>query len=185
MEEININTISYSIPTNDLAVQTNIEDLTCAICLNICFKPVMISCCERLMCYECLKMMIKHSNSMFLKCPLCKEVNIKFEKPFKLINRLFENLKLKCVNKQCDEIIKYYFYFDHIYNECLYNKSNFRYCKTCQCIVVKNSNSHICFEKPNEMSEIEKKLYGMFLPINSNNNNLSTGVINITKYLNN
>lgn len=199
--------ISYIIPVNDLAIATNVEDLTCIICLNVCFKPVIISCCERLICLECIKMMLKHS----AKCPYCNNININFEKPSKLIYRLFENLTFNCVNKKngCEEKIKYYFYFDHIYNNCNYKKENEKlsFCKTCEVIYEYTTDTpvHDC-EKSNNvnidtdsMNELEKRLYELSLNItnspstlNSTTKNsreassntvlLTDGTINIPRY---
>ncbi len=138
-------TINFSIPANDLTVVTNIDDLVCMICMNICFKPVLITCCEKLMCHSCIKMMIKLST--IIKCPNCNNININFVKPSKIINRMFENLTLFCPNKflGCGEKIKYYFYFEHVFNLCQVKKNYLtkKYCKNCMVLYCKNS-SHLC-----------------------------------------
>lgn len=179
---------TYAIPVSDLAVTTNVEDLTCVICLNICFRPILTTCCEKLICLECTKMMVKHS----LKCPYCNEVSYSFEKPSKLVYRLFENLTFYCPKKDegCQEKIKYYFYFDHIYNSCDLKKQNKAYCKNCQIIysittnIVKSTDkcvdtstctseeksNHDCEKyqemianQENSVSELEKRLLELSL----------------------
>jgi hypothetical protein len=142
MDDININNLS--IPRDDLAVTTNVDDLACMICMNICFKPVLITCCERLMCLACIKMMLKHSTTT--KCPHCNNLNINFVKPSRILLRMFENLSFFCVNKSsgCKDKIKYDFYFDHIYNKCEFKKEKqVEYCKNCQ-EIYKNYTEHNC-----------------------------------------
>jgi hypothetical protein len=135
---------SYIIPVSDLAVVTNVDDLTCIICLNICFKPVMVKCCERLICSECIKSVLKYA----YKCPYCNNQNINFDKPPKIISRLFENLIFKCTKTGCQEKIKYYFYFDHMYNTCSYKEDKYKFCKDCESIVDKihtcKDSKYIC-----------------------------------------
>lgn len=185
--------VSYLIPVNDLSVQTNVEDLTCIICLGICYKPVLITCCERLLCLECTKMMLKMSPNN-LKCPYCNEQNIHFEKPSKLIVRLFENLTLYCPNKGkgCKESIKYHFYFDHLYNSCNYKAGNEGgFCKLCQKIYLINntSDSHQCdVENSLEVdsnSEIERKLDEMYSnsPSSRNSSNNTNTLAKGTVYI--
>lgn len=184
-QEINNNqTISYSMPTSDLVLTFNVDELTCIICLNICFKPIVIVCCDRLICAECVKTMIKHSS----KCPYCNNVNINFDKPSKIIYRLFENLLFRCPNKDCKENIKYYFYFDHIYNSCNFNaKKDLAYCKTCH-IIHNKKDIHDCKkvlteEEKSNMCMLEKRINDLSLneTDSSKANLLPAGTINIPK----
>jgi hypothetical protein len=99
----------------------------------------MVKCCERLICSECIKSVLKYA----YKCPYCNNQNITIDKPPKIISRLFENLTFKCPNSICKEKIKYYFYFDHIYNTCNHKDGNSKYCKDCETIVDKE---HTCKE---------------------------------------
>jgi hypothetical protein len=171
-------TISYQIPVSDLAITTNTDDLTCIICLNICFKPIVTSCCEKLICLDCTKQLVKHS----LKCPYCNEINMNFEKPSKLVYRLFENLSFHCPN-ECGEKVKYYFYFNHVFNECTKPKEELqdhKYCKSCQIAYnFKENEQHSCDNyqqeildsvDSNELSAIEQKLEQLSLAINNNSN---------------
>jgi hypothetical protein len=156
-----------TIPANDLAIQTNIEDLVCMICMNISFKPVLITCCERLMCLNCIKMMLKLSSK--IKCPHCNNVNLKFSKPPKIISRMFDNLTFFCPykDKGCSEKIKYHFYFEHIYNSCLLNQnSSYKFCKNCVDIYPVDSE-HSCDLKiystnDQNISYLEKTLDSLY-----------------------
>jgi len=160
-------TINLSIPANDLAVQTNIDDLVCMICMSICFKPVLITCCEKLMCHSCIKMMIKVS--AIVKCPNCNNININLVKPSKLINRMFENLTLFCPNKilGCGEKMKYYFYFEHVFNLCQVKKNSLtKYCKNCMELYSINS-PHSCNhlndnDKNTNVCYLEKMLNSLY-----------------------
>ena len=145
--------ISYTIPISDLAITTNIEDLSCIICLGICFKPIVITCCERLICSICIIEMLKFSK----KCPYCNNINIEFEKPSKLIYRMFDNLSFRCPNyeKGCIEKIKYFFYFDHAHNICSYKSGNLLFCKQCEIISLPE---HCCKQNDSLLSAVEKKI---------------------------
>ncbi len=144
---------SYNIPISDLAVTTNVDDLTCIICLNICAKPVMVKCCERLICSNCIKSVLKYS----YKCPYCNNVNVSFERPPKIISRLFESLTFKCIRSDCSEKIKYYFYFDHIYNTCKFKNNNLLFCKQCEIIA---GNNHVC--NNNNISPIDNSVSNLY-----------------------
>jgi hypothetical protein len=138
-------------------------------------------------------MMLKISN--LIKCPNCNDLNIKFEKPSKLINRLFENLTFNCTNKNkgCTENIKYHFYFEHIFNSCKYDQLNLSYCKNCLSLYHKNNQPHICFKEKDDVeniSELAKKLNELYLPSNllssTNGGNKKESIVKMTipKYLN-
>jgi hypothetical protein len=171
---------NISIQANDLAIQTNVEDLVCMICMNICFKPVLITCCERLMCLNCIKTMLKLSPT--IKCPYCNNVNIDFVKPSKILNRMFENLSFNCPYKNlgCKEQIKYHFYFSHIYNSCEYNKnSEYNFCKICMEVYARNC-FHTCFdksldEKDRNLSLLEKILDSLYKNNEENLNKIGGG----------
>lgn len=199
MDKTTLNdTMAYSISVADLAITTNTEDLTCIICLNICFKPILTSCCEKLICLGCAQTMIKHS----AKCPSCNEVNISFEKPSKLVYRMFENLVFYCSHKDygCTEKLKYYFYFDHVYNECAYKKEGLAFCKVCEVEYSTNIEEngifkgHDCEEyvkeiksKEDDVSELERKLLELSLKQDGKSSSksvlssLPTGTINIPR----
>lgn len=165
---------SLSIPANDLAIQTNVDDLVCIICMNICFKPVLITCCERLMCLHCIKMMLKLSP--LIKCPHCNNVNLNFIKPSRIINRMYENLTFICPNKDqgCNEKIKYHFYPEHIYNTCKFNNNSiYQFCKNCVEIYPSDSiPEHTCNNNKGDnlnISFLEKTLNSLYDNTTQNN----------------
>jgi hypothetical protein len=164
------------IPINDLAIQTNTDDLTCIICLNICYKPVMITCCERLICSECVKMMLRQKIN---KCPHCNNINLNFENPPKIIIRLLDNLTFKCCNLGCEEKIKYSFYYDHIYNSCSLKEGLKEFCKICSKIYNKNTEHKCNYElnlaENDNLNVIEKRL--LELDLNCSKNNSTKSVI--------
>lgn len=152
------NYASYSIPTANLTNPSQVDELTCVICLNICFKPLMVTCCDRIICFECLLEMTKNMST--IKCPYCNNINFTVTKPPKLIFRLFENLTFNCPNQGCLEKIKYYFYHDHIYNQCSMRVSPYSFCKSCLIIDDKhNCNEYRETIDNEEMSKFERELY--------------------------
>lgn len=155
--------VDHSLHTNDIVGNiTNLEELTCFICLGIAYKPVYMKCCSHLICFRCLQSVLKNN----IKCPLCK-VDISFDKPDKILVRLFDNLTFTCPlkDKGCKKQIKYNFYFGHIISECEYKNQDehyksLDYCKKCD-EMYKKGNDHICnyMGQVLEMNQLTKKLY--------------------------
>ena len=125
------NSISYNLQVSQLVKSENVEDLTCLICLGICFRPIILKCCEHLLCLNCAKQFVLKKSF----CPYCKNTNLDFSLPSKLVSRFFDNLVFYCPNKSngCSEQIRYSSYFEHITNcnkmdlQSIYTKLN--YCK--------------------------------------------------------
>jgi hypothetical protein len=154
------------ISDTQLASQTNVEELSCPICLSLCFRPILLKCCQKLICSECIRELIKTHNT----CPSCKAPGLDFEMPPKLINRMYENITLKCSNFGCSETMKYYFYMDHVYNICTFkpNTCQMSFCKLCEHIYkLGEALGHVCGEgrkKKNKMNNVEKRLDILLYP---------------------
>ena len=67
---------TLSISPDVLSQSSNTSDFACCICLNICFDPVMLECCEKLLCITCLEKMLKVNKN--IKCPYCNNKNFTF-----------------------------------------------------------------------------------------------------------
>ena len=93
-----IQTQNFSISPNSLIHSVNTSDFTCCICLNIFFDPIILKCCEKLLCITCLESYF-HSNKTCLKCPYCNNKSLSFSLPPQLINRLFEGLRFNTIRR--------------------------------------------------------------------------------------
>lgn len=147
---------TLSISPDVLSQSSNTSDFTCCICMNICFDPVMLECCEKLLCITCLEKMLKVNKN--IKCPYCNNKNFTFCIPPKLIGRFLENLMFKC--PKCSEEVKYYFYHDHIYNTCKNKIENsFKFCKHCHTIYQSSNNNeeHNCKEYIKSLCDFDNK----------------------------
>jgi len=152
-------TISYSLPVSQLVKPENIEDLTCYICLGICFRPIILKCCEHLLCMNCAKQFLLKKNF----CPYCKETKLDFSLPSKLVSRFFDNLIFYCPNKKkgCNEQVRYSVYFEHATNceksdsQSIYDKLGF--CKKCFILYPKGKETHICNKDP--LAYIEDNIF--------------------------
>jgi hypothetical protein len=136
------------------------EELICPICLSICFKPLMIECCQKLICSECIRLVIEK----FKNCPLCKNGRLNFDSPSKFINRLFDHVSFECT--WCSEIVNYALYHDHFFNLCTLKSKKFAYCKNCEHIY-KIKKPHHCSEgmkKWHDMNKLERKLQKILFP---------------------
>ena len=123
----------------DLARLINKEYLTplgdfykCNICNKIMINPTDCENCGHSFCYECISK---------TKCPFnCEKKNLK--PASNGITNLLNNLKFKCVNEGCDEIINYIDIKSH-QNLCPYQKM---ICPNKECneqILKKNLEKHI------------------------------------------
>lgn len=93
-----------------------IENLTCCICLNLFWKPMYNLKCNDIFCKYCINQCLKKVGKF---CPLCKNESMRLY-PAKFINRFFNDIKIKCLNYPCEEIIQYSDYEDHLINKCKY-----------------------------------------------------------------
>lgn len=164
---------TYSISPDSLVQNSNSNDLICCICLNICFEPIFLDCCQKLLCLNCLENLIKN-NQNSLKCPYCNNKKFTFNLPNKLINRFFEALLFKC--PLCNENIQYKFYHEHLYNTCKNRIKGKYFCKKCHLIYYSNSPNL----NDNEIPEHNCKSYINTL-INFSNNSILMNKINKLK----
>jgi hypothetical protein len=153
--------ILHTIPTSEIIRSVSIDELTCCICLGITYKPVMTSCCEQLVCYQCIKILIKGNE----QCPMCKET-ICFSQVPKVLLRILNNLLLKCPFEKmgCKEELKYEFYYKHIFDDCpflKFDKESFKqlsYCGECGEVHKRHMQSpHLCYKTENVLNRAEKR----------------------------
>jgi len=150
----------YSISPDFLSETSNLNDFICCICLNICYDPIILDCCEKILCINCLKDLIK-INENILKCPYCNNKNFNFSLPNKIINRFLGTLFFNC--PQCNEKIEYNFYHEHLYNKCKNRINGKFFCKKCHLIynIKEEKNNeipeHNCDEYIQNLSNFENK----------------------------
>jgi hypothetical protein len=127
------------IPSENLLELENFKsEFTCMICLGVVIKPLMLKCCDHLICTQCMKMYIRSSDTT-PRCPLCKHSLI-YTIPNKILNRLYANLKVECT--QCKSSQKMEEYFHHFFNECKTTEK--RYCKKCCEVYCSTGEEHQC-----------------------------------------
>jgi len=155
------NIISYNLQISQLVKSENVEDLTCLVCLGICFRPIILKCCEHLLCLNCAKQFVLKKSF----CPYCKNTNLDFSFPSKLILRFFDNLIFYCPYKSngCNEQIRYSSYFEHTTtcNKQDINSIKLNYCKKCFLLYNRNQE-HSC----------ETNIKNLDTIISDNDNNL-------------
>ena len=116
------------IPLNYLSKKTqqsNLEDIKCPICYNLIWDIVSCNNCGNFFCQYCIEKSIKNTGNL---CPQCRARPLKLEKS-KGFKKFFNNIKIKCKNKNCKKIIDYFEYLNHL------EKCEFRlyYCKNEGC----------------------------------------------------
>ncbi len=165
--------LSYNLPISSLVKSENVDDLSCLICLGICFRPILLSCCEHLICLECVKQYVLKSSF----CPYCKNTNLDFALPSKLVSRFFDNLIFYCPFKKsgCSEQVRYNSYFEHlttctkVETNSIYTKLNF--CKSCFLLYRKESEHSCKVVKQTEGEEHNKFLNKLIILENKQNVN--------------
>lgn len=142
-----------SIPIDNLKETENLKaEFTCMICLSFVLRPLLLKCCDHLICTGCLKLYIRASESK-PKCPLCKH-SLSYSNPNRILQRIYSNLKLKCVN--CDEIVNSDHYLLHLFNECKVENSvnqEKKFCSVCK-EVTERKEIHKCISKK-EIKELK------------------------------
>ena len=79
--------------------------IQCGLCLEIAYKPLICTNCERLVCTSCLDHKVNTCNNE--TCPECGQLKLSSPPPRKYIEMLDE-LEFRCINeRQCREILKY------------------------------------------------------------------------------
>jgi hypothetical protein len=140
--------IFHYIPSEQLIGELN-NDLICFICYGVSFKPIYLKCCEHLICLDCVKQYLR----LYNKCPLCKS-GIKFDRPSRIIMRLFERLVLKC--HKCEVAVEYNNYFPHMVS-C--TESNYRYCRTCETLYQEEHNCNLIKYGGHSYNQVEAKFF--------------------------
>lgn len=100
------------------------QNLICSICYDIYMDPVSLKKCKHIYCKRCIE---KTKKKGYLSCPLCRERNIEYDKSDDL-NKLINNIKVFCKNKNCKYILKYEDNKKHT-KICYYEHINCIYCK--------------------------------------------------------
>ncbi len=88
-------------PVNYEFVDKVPEDNICSICTNILTEPVLIECCGKLFCQECLSKWLQKQKS----CPHCRDTELKYIKDRRM-KRIIDSSKIYCLNrsKGCGKI---------------------------------------------------------------------------------
>lgn len=85
----------YLFPINITDVKYNedniLSEFTCLLCLNLVNNPLLLKCCDKLLCFCCIYTLLETKN----KCPLCY-FKIIIDSPNPLIIRLLNSFKIKC-----------------------------------------------------------------------------------------
>jgi hypothetical protein len=108
------------------------NDLICFICFGVSYKPIYLKCCEHLICLDCVKQYLRQ----YKKCPLCK-ASIKFDRPSRIITRLFEKILFQCPS--CSIGVEYKNYFLHMIN-CNEELKNLGFCKSCERLYIEGTH---------------------------------------------
>jgi len=111
--------------------QNQAENIKCFLCYRIPFSPLLIECCEQIICHTCVKDWNSKNQN---KCPHCRTNNYKANIPNKFIKRIYENIKYFCVFKEkgCS---KNDLSFDHIKSheeQCEFNLERIIQCEKCE-----------------------------------------------------
>ena len=84
----------YLFPINITDVKYNedniLSEFTCLLCLNLVNNPLLLKCCDKLLCFCCIYTLLETKN----KCPLCY-FKIIIDSPNPLIIRLLNSFKIK------------------------------------------------------------------------------------------
>ena len=167
--EIENNKLIHYIPSENIKDDHKNDDLICFVCMGISFKPIYLKCCDHLICFDCVKQYITN----YTKCPLCKS-NIKFDKPSRIILRMFEKLKFQC--KKCELEINYDDYFPHMINCEREYYNNIDFCKECKTLYSNLHDCNILYYGNHNLNIIEAKFF-IFLSkkriLKRNNSNIS------------
>lgn len=118
----------FLLPTDIMIGDSNIiNEFTCVLCLNIVIKPLMIKCCDRLLCFCCIYKLLEK----FQMCPMCKSFCYTLDEPPKVVLRILNGIKIKCplseifkndtsidIKVKCEDYICHQSYLEHILNKC-------------------------------------------------------------------
>jgi hypothetical protein len=86
--------------------ETEDEELTCGICLEIFKKPMVVQCCRQMFCHECITEWLRNKET----CPHDRQkLTIdQITEPPRFVHNLISKLKIHCKfrNSGCNLIIK-------------------------------------------------------------------------------
>lgn len=105
------------------------DNIQCFLCFRVPFSPMLIECCDQIICNGCLKMW-KEKKSI---CPHCREANFKAIIPNKFIKRIYSDIKYFCIFKE-KGCTKDDLSYDQIHGHeetCQYNPSRIIQCNKC------------------------------------------------------
>jgi hypothetical protein len=111
-----------------LSAKDYYENLKCLICLELCNEPRLITCCETIACKGCITSWLSKKQT----CPKCISPRASIQIPNRFINRLFDNIRVKCLYSLngCKEVFSYFSVQEHE-RKCKYNDSKFIKCEKC------------------------------------------------------
>ena len=118
--EINIHQEKYSpvpiklpeagIPEEQYEISPVKNDVICPICKYLIWNVVECKNCGKLFCKYCIEEKKLQSRDY---CPLCECAPF-VSSDSKAIKKFFDNIKLKCPNQECEKLIDYNDYKDHL-----------------------------------------------------------------------
>jgi hypothetical protein len=155
-----------------------IEFFKCFICLNLSFDPLHLKCCDSISCKNCI---IHWTTTKNNSCPKCRKTNPVKETPGKLINNLYESIKIKCKFEPdgCKESFSAVQLNNHEMS-CNYNKNNIK-CEKCNQLIKSKNDSHDCVkELLNRISELSLSIKNNHKP---NENEVLTLLSHSLKYI--
>ena len=96
--------------------KTGIVHIICSICTEVVEDPIILQTCEHMFCRVCIAKWISETEIIATtNCPECRtnfSVN-DVGKPSRILLNLIAEVRLRCVNPGCEEIIKYGDYITH------------------------------------------------------------------------
>lgn len=125
------------------------ESVKCYLCEYLSIDPVYMCCCDFIVCKSCIQVWLSKNK----KCPKCKMPEAKFDNLTKFMNKIFNNLQIKCKFYSDDkegckertlphkEIVKHQ-------NFCEFNPNCLKKCEKCQLVFGKEKvEVHDCVKE--------------------------------------
>jgi len=144
------------------------ETIQCFLCFRIPFSPLLINCCEQIICNFCL-ISWKDKNN---ECPHCRKSDFDASIPNKFIKRIYADIKYFCKFKEigCPEKDLSFSQIISHEEKCEYNSERIIECEKCKnrinfkllsehdCLLTLLQNNKILKEKIEAMEKENKKL---------------------------
>lgn len=106
------------------------ENIKCILCFRIPFYPLIVDCCENIICNQCHKSWSIKSKS----CPLCRQDEFKVGIPNRFIRNIYSSIKYFCSFKE-KGCLENNLVFDSIAQheeKCEFNPNRVIVCEKCE-----------------------------------------------------